>query len=94
MQWEKGKWSLAMIKFRREEIGFIWVGVFFFNFNKGNNADGSSASLATQAEIYSRQLFFLSPVFRQVQYWVTCFLPEPSYSHPTAASPGLGCLGS
>lgn len=100
VQWEKGKWSLAMIKFKREEIGFISAGFVcvwgFLNFIllKETMLTVNSASLTTQAEIYSRQLFLLSPVFYQVQCWETCFLPEPSYSHPTAANPGVGCLGS
>lgn len=67
------------------------MGFFKFYFNKRNNADG--AGLATQADISSRQLFFLSP-FHQVQRWESRFLPKPSYSHPTTASPSAGCLVS
>lgn len=92
VQSEKEKWSLAMIKFKREEMGFIRAG--FFIVIKETVPMVSSASLAARAESSSRHRFCLSPVCHQVRYWEIGFLPEPSYSHPTAANPGAGCLGS
>lgn len=59
-----------MIKFRREEIGFIWdlnIYIYFTLYVTTVQLVLNSASLAVRAEIDSRQLSFLSPAFHQVQ---------------------------
>lgn len=57
-----------MIKFRREEIGFIWdLNIYIFFPLYVTALMLNSASLAVRAEIDSRQLSFLSPAFHQVQ---------------------------
>jgi len=57
-----------MIKFRREEIGFIWdLNIYIFFSLYVTTLVLNSASLAVRAEIDSRQLSFLSPAFHQVQ---------------------------